>query len=393
MPLVRASFLIVTVAACTGAAGGTAWAQAPPPAFPAAVGSSPLFVPTVRFDATAPARAQTPAGGSSAFNPDISVIGNFIAVGGKNPMNDEPALQLSEAEFAFQAAVDPYSRADFFVALGPEGAELEEGFITFTALPANLLLKAGKMRAQFGKMNTLHTHRLPSADRSIVTDNLVGGDEGLSDAGVSLSHLIPSGTVFVELTGEVYAGRSDVFESEDRSKLVYLGRARAYRDLAESTNLDVGFSYAHGPAPGGGEPADPDPDAGFGRDLYGVDLTLRYRPLRQAIYRRLNVRTELVWSRQDLASDLGATAFGFYALAEYQFARRWYVGGRLDRSGRAVDGDLVDKGGSAFLTFWPTEFSQIRGQYRHISYAEGVTGNEVLFQINFSIGAHGAHVF
>ena len=46
-----------------------------------------------------------------------------------------------------------------------------------------------------------------------------------------------------------------------------------------------------------------------------------------------------------------------------------------------------------FLTFWPTEFSQIRGQVRRINYAEGTSGNEFLFQLNFSIGAHGAHVF
>ncbi len=385
MSLFRWSFLIASVAAWTGASVGTAWAQ-----------PSPVFVPQVRvsFDApTSAAPAQTQAASSRAFNPDISVIGNFIGVAGKNPMNEEPALQLSEAEFAFQAVIDPYSRADFYLAVGPEGAELEEGFVTFTALPGNLLLKAGKMRAQFGKMNTLHTHRLPAADRSLLTDNLLGGDEGLSDSGVSLSHLIPNETVFVELTGEVYAGRSDVFESEDRSKLVYLGRARAYRDVTESTNVDVGFSYAHGPAPLGEDFGDAEDGLAPGRDLYGIDITLRYRPLREAIFRRMNFRTELVWSRQEIATDLRTTAFGFYALAEYQFARRWYVGGRLDRSGRAFDGDLVDKGGSVFLTFWPTEFSQIRGQYRHVSYAERVSGNELLFQFNFSIGAHGAHVF
>ena len=46
-----------------------------------------------------------------------------------------------------------------------------------------------------------------------------------------------------------------------------------------------------------------------------------------------------------------------------------------------------------FLTFWPTEFSQIRGQYRRTNFAEGINANEFLFQFNFSIGAHGAHVF
>jgi hypothetical protein len=86
-------------------------------------------------------------------------------------------------------------------------------------------------------------------------------------------------------------------------------------------------------------------------------------------------------------------AFGFYSSADYQFARRWYIGARVDRSGRVLDAALTDSGGSVYLTFWPSEFSQVRGQYRRTAYAEGVTANELLFQLNFSIGAHGAHVF
>jgi hypothetical protein len=340
------------------------------------------------------------APGGRAFNPDISVIGNFLGVAGPTGFTTEPALQLTEAEVAFQSAVDPYARADFFVAVGPEGAELEEAFITFTALPANLLLKAGKIRAQFGKVSTLHTHRLPTADRPLVAANLLGGEEGLADSGVSLSHLIQNPLVFLELTGEVFAGTSEVFQSPERSRLAYVGRVRAYRDLTESTNLDLGSSFAFGPfLPEGTETGDdldgPDGELdapALDRRLVGVDVTLRYRPLQGAIYRRLNVRSELVWSRQD-ALDGEATAFGAYALAEYQFARRWYLGGRVDRSGRPFDGELVDRGGSVFVTFWPTEFSQIRGQVRRTHRAEGTSGTEALLQFNFSIGAHGAHEF
>ncbi len=38
---------------------------------------------------------------------------------------------MHESEASFQAIVDPYARADFFIAFGEEGVELEEGFITF----------------------------------------------------------------------------------------------------------------------------------------------------------------------------------------------------------------------------------------------------------------------
>jgi len=54
---------------------------------------------------------------------------------------------------------------------------------------------------------------------------------------------------------------------------------------------------------------------------------------------------------------------------------------------------MHDTGGALTLTYWPSEFSQIRGQARRIEYAEGETANEFLFQFQFSIGAHGAHPF
>lgn len=338
-----------------------------------------------------PAAAQSPQTGSSSskgFNPDISVNGNFLIVAGRNPHSDAPSLALTEVEFAFQAVVDAYARADFYLAASPEGAEIEEGFVTFTALPGRLLLKAGKLRAQFGKLNPLHTHSLPYADRPLVSQNLVGGDEGLADSGISLSHLLQVPGIFLEATGEVFRGASAVFQSPTRSTLVYGGRLRAYRDLTEAANLDAGLSYARGPTD-----ITHDGDEALHKQLVGIDITFRYRPLRRAIYRRLNLRTELIWSRQDLGVDHSARAFGVYGLGEYQFARRWYAGVRLDRSGRVLDGDLIDTGASAFLTFWPTEFSQIRGQYRRLAYADGVRGHEVLFQLNFSIGAHSAHVF
>jgi hypothetical protein len=35
----------------------------------------------------------------------------------------------------------------------------------------------------------------------------------------------------------------------------------------------------------------------------------------------------------------------------------------------------------------------VRGQYRRTNYALGETANELLFQLQFSIGVHGAHPF
>jgi hypothetical protein len=81
------------------------------------------------------------------------------------------------------------------------------------------------------------------------------------------------------------------------------------------------------------------------------------------------------------------------ANGDYQFARRWFAGLRYDRSTRADDATILDTGMAAVLTFWPSEFSQMRGMYRRTRYAGTDTANEFLFQLQFAIGAHGAHPF
>src|SRR5438874_1111548 len=116
------------------------------------------------------------AGGSAAkaLNPDISAIGDFIAVAGHNPVQPSPSLEMHESELGFQAIIDPYARGDFFLSFGEEGVNLEEGYITFTALPAGFVAKVGKMRSAFGKVNTMHNHVLPWVDRPLVTNNRMG---------------------------------------------------------------------------------------------------------------------------------------------------------------------------------------------------------------------------
>ena len=90
---------------------------------------------------------------------------------------------------------------------------------------------------------------------------------------------------------------------------------------------------------------------------------------------------------------------GFYASADRQFSRRLFAGVRIDASDRPVVGiastlRFADRGAAATLTFWPSEFSQLRGELRRIRYGDVSRAvNELLLQLQFSIGAHGAHTF
>ncbi|MCX6633406.1 MAG: hypothetical protein NTW28_37905 [Candidatus Solibacter sp.] len=398
----------------------------------------------------APVVAQAPpapvsiggAGGAAAkvLNPDISVIGDFVGAAGNHGGRATPSLSMHESEVGFQEVIDPYARADFFLSFGEQGVNLEEGFITFTSLPAGLQLKAGKMRAAFGKVNTLHNHVLPWIDRPLVSQNLVGGEDGINDAGLSLSRILPSPKgLFLEGTAQIFRGDSEnVFAATRRSQVAAVGHLRAYSDLSESTNIDFGASYARGHSP----------FADGNNQLYGLDATLRWKPLRRAIYHSLMARSEFVWARTSTSlpyltgipvvtpapDPVGsmitqvftvaprglAKPFGFYVSGDYQLGRRWILGSRFDRSqrGQCLPTNptttasecpytvfapgvnfsraiplLQDTGGSFQLTYLPSEFSIIRTQFRRARYGEGRTANEILFQFQFSMGAHGAHPF
>lgn len=361
-------------------------AQAAPAAEPAAP------APTAPVPVTAPQTLEgsgriggAAPGMANVLNPSVSVIGNFQGSAGKDPVRGVSSLEMHETEIAFQAIVDPYARADFFVSVAPDGVELEEGYLTFSALPGGFVGKVGKMRAAFGRVNAMHNDQLPWIDRPLVNDNLVAGEEGINDAGLSLSRSFEGpGGIFLEGTAQVFRGESEgLFEPNRKREVSLVSRLRGYHDLSEETNLEMGFSYARGYNETG---------TGFTTNLYGADATLHWKPLRRAIYHSFLWRTELVWSQREQLPSL-EKAFGLYTAAEYRLNRRWTVGGRFDRSGRATAGGMTDTGFSALLTYWPSEFSQIRGQYRFTRYAEQRDGNELRVQFLFNIGSHGAHPF
>ena len=150
----------------------------------------------------------TPSAASNVFNPSTSVIGNFLGASGQNTVNPAPALQMQESEVSFQAVVDPYARADFFMAFGEEGVDLEEGFITFPTLPGGLLVKVGKMR--LGVRQGQHpAHPRAAVDRSAARDwrtcSVV--KKGSADSGMSVARLIPNPWIFLEATGQVVPRR------------------------------------------------------------------------------------------------------------------------------------------------------------------------------------------
>jgi hypothetical protein len=354
--------------------------------------SSAQIIPallTLSLLATHPAAAQNAPTGN-VFNPNISVIGNALGIVGHNEVGNQPSLQLKESEIGLQAIVDPFARADFFVTFGSEKGDvgIEEGYITFLTIPGDFILKAGRLKGAFGKLNTEHAHVRSFADAPLNMTNLLGSEDGIEDAGLGLSRLIPMpAEIFLEATAQLFRGTSEnLFEAHTRNDVEPLFHLKAYRDLSEDANLELGGSWTR---------ANNLEGPGFHTSLTGIDATFRWRPLRQGLYRSVLVRAE--WTLSERETPAGTVrADGYYVWGQYQLGRRWFAGLRHDESDHAGDASRRDRGNSLVLTFWPSEFSQVRAQLRRNRYDQpegGITATELLLQLQFAIGAHGAHPF
>jgi hypothetical protein len=328
-------------------------------------------------------------GAAKALNPDLSVIGTFLGhAGNVNPQDERAPFDVDEVELAAEAAIDPYAKGRFFLSINRGGIDVEEGYALFPALPWGLSAKVGKTKATFGKANTWHTHVRPWVDQPLMITHFFG-DEGLNDVGVSVSRAIPNPwNAYLEVTGEVYSGDVEgVFGRTAQNDLFYNTHLKAFRDISENSNIEVGASYASGTLP---QLADV-PIDGHNR-FTGVDVTYRWKPLVRSIYNSLIVRFEgLANDRADFNGNL----YGYYLSADYQLAQRWFAGTRFDSADRLAGIGLdTDRALSGTLSFWPSEFSQLRAQLRRTRLGDhGPSYNELLLELQFAIGAHGAHTF
>lgn len=349
-----------------------------------------------------PVAASAPSSGKgilNSFNPAISVNGLF---GGGYSSNLETTQRLSnpdfhngfnfhEAEFQFTADVDPYWKANFILAVDRAGkVDIEEGYVTSEQLPYDLLprdtgLKLGKFFAGFGKHNLLHTHQFPFINRPLI-NQAVFGDEGLKEPGLGVSYLLPS-PWFSELTFQGVAGENDgLFRdgADSKRRGAYLGHWKNFFDLSDATTVEVGNSYIAGR----------NSDAGHRlSQAIGLDLTMKWRPLQQSTERALIWQNEYIYFDRERERDPSTRGGGLYSSLQYQFARNWWVQGRYDLLGVPKLDDGRKNRWSTLLALVPSEFSALRLQHSYTAQSHGKSVNEILLQMNFTIGSHPAHQY
>ncbi len=176
---------------------------------------------------------------------------------------------------------------------------------------------------------------------------------------------------------------SPLFDEHSTGKPTYALHGRAFSDLGESSNIEAGYSRIDGY-----------PGANIDKKstLQGVDLTWRWKPLKEGNYRSAMLRGEYFWSKK-FAEHAAFDSKGWYLFGQYQLNKNWYLGARTDYCELPELPSLNKKSLSGILTYFPTENSYYRLQYNRVSSNYQPTVDQWLFQLNFLIGPHGQHKF
>lgn len=355
------------------------------------------------------------AGGARAgvVNPNISVIGQPVAVFSddkSSPDAKRVRLDVGEAEFQFDAYLNPYATGAFVVSLGEEGVDLEEGYFSLLrGLPAGLAVKGGKYRAGFGKLNPVHPHAYPFAERFRLLAAYLPGDESLNETGFSLSGRIPvPGEIAVTATGDVLQG--DTFRIErqtsgdpsdpleeggddetGQSRTAFVGRLSGFLPLGDRSGVELGSSIAQGT----------NNVAARARTMvYGGDVKAK---LWRSDSSYLVLQGELVGLHRDDAGWDAATsaytkttldALGGYAFADYQIGLRTDFGASYERYQEPAEGKPLSQAYGLFAGYSLLEETTVfRIGWERFVPEEGEAANTVTFRVLYSMGPHKAHQF
>ncbi len=363
------------------------------------------------------------AGFSSAPNPSTQ-----LELGDHDPI--KRGFSLRNAEIAVDGAVDPYFKGFGNIVFkldknNETELELEEAFLQTTSLPANLQLKAGQFFAAFGRQNPMHPHTWAFVDAPIILTRAFG-PEGLRSIGAQLSYLLPT-KFYTEAFIDVLDGQGGTAFSfrnpgdtnsmgintihgratfdrilEGPQDLVYVPRLASSFDLSDEQVIVAGASAAFGPNETGEHTS---------TEIYGVDLFWKWKsPNAQEGFPFVSWQTEGLYQRfganANPVTPVGPLAaqnlrdYGFYSQVLWGVKPHWVVGGRGEyATGNSSAYDPLDpfRGEryrvSPVVTWYPSEFSKIRLQYNY-DHGEFIGAqNSVWMQVEFLLGAHGAHKF
>lgn len=365
----------------------------------------------------APSAPAQPGASNPRLLPDVSAVGDLI--GDLSPKGsteeDRSRFGIREVEVAVQAAVDPYFRGDVFLGINDvDGVSIEQAYLTATALPWGLEVRLGRLLMPVGKENTTHRHDLHSIEYPYVLQRFFG-PEGLKGTGIYASKVISPFGFYQEMivTAVDRFGELDpdlVADEPANKKLTGLGysaRLRNYWDLTQSANLELSGSVVTGERE---QPLSAATATGINaldvrQTVVGADVTVRWRPLQQGLYKSFILQSEVLRqvNARASASSNGTPSYagptrdftGFYTFARWQTSRRGYIGARADILQDPDYGGRTTRAASAYLEFFPSEFSKLVAGYERVAppHASAAGYDRIILQATFALGPHKPHPF
>ncbi len=376
--------------------------------------------------------ASRAAGAIQSMNPNISFILDTAFAwfsdpdsvdlrGGHDPQ--QLGFNLQGLELAVSAAIDPYVRFDSAVLFSLFGVEIEEAYGTTLALPAQLQMRFGQYKTEFGRLNPTHMHSWAFVTQPLVNAKFFGG-ESLRGLGVELSQLVlwmpgtfqwtvSAQNVVGEATGRSFVPTND--EVQDLLDLTLTARAEEFVALSNNLDLLVGASYAVGKNKSGRDNI---------TEIYGTDLYLKWNSRTSGGRSQVGWQTEAMVRRRQIPNGV-LEDFGMYSRIRWRPGRFWGAGLRYEYvSGVDPTGEdsslfggslLGDSGpvgvvdpldpdwtearqrGAVQASYYPSHFSRLRLQYSldYLPFREGSDLDElnhmIFLQADLVSGAHGAH--
>jgi hypothetical protein len=333
-----------------------------------------------------------------AINPEISVTGDLFG----QAVFNELGFTKSERTGAYfrviglhvQSNLDPFSFAKIALEFSPGGVEFGEAYATWTNVMANLSITAGKFRQQFGIINRWHLHSLDQFDYPIALTTILG-DDGLNQTGFSFDWLMPALIADAnQFTLQLTNGQNDqLFSGEFFSFPAVLGHLKNYYDLSQNTYLELGLTGMIGSNNYKGYTENDSLIRESNRltKLAGVDLTVFWEPVNQALYHSFLWRSECYYANKELSGSQNIKAWGLYSYAEYKLDERWNVGFRYDftqpfeseNSGKYAY-QLVP-----YITWWQSHWVRLRLQYSYKNDNVMDKSDQLLrIQLTWAAGPH-----
>jgi hypothetical protein len=371
----------------------------PPPAVPSAM------APSARLGASPVAASTSSAKSStnlSVFNPEIGVVGDIVGQLSESSADDEgnDKITAREVELIFGHPIDPYSRLDVTIAVPElEAAELEEAYITHWGLP-EAKTRLGRFKPKLGKAIAIHRDSLDTVDEPLVIQKYFGV-EGLSRTGVDVSGFLPAPWTAVthELTAGVMeggVGEGGALFGETRRRPSFYAHLKNFWDISDTSNVELGTTYLVGSK---------DEDSKNEVNALGLDATLvhyvtptnKLKWQNEAYFQHRSDSVTFGEADEDTgevpSTSVPNAPWGFYSLLDYRLSPRFGIGGQFDYV-EPVDVEQAtlarnaDTSWAGYLTFYQSEFSRWRLQFRHTNFAEGGDDNSIFAQCTVAIGVH-----